>query len=162
MAIIKHYGDFYDFFFFDINSHNPYEAYLGKLNTFYNFIDLHKDNKHEFIQRLGKQLLKVDEKYQPQKMSQAVTASFNEPEPQFYELFTHGNFIRITHKEFQCLQSLAKGASTKHIANHLDLSHRTVEHRVSALKTKLHCHSTQQIIDLFWANFSDRPSPPSP
>jgi len=156
LVIIKHYGEFYEGYLFDIHDENPYETYLRELPNFYHFIDWHKDSKHKLIQRMDSNLLIVDPQFRlPQ---QAITTDRPEirPDPEYYELMNNGRFTRITHKEFNCLRSLAKGATSKIIANRQGLSQRTVEHRITEIKAKLQCHSKQQMIDLFWENFSDR------
>jgi len=156
MLIIKHYGEFYDAFFFDIHSDHPYETYLRELPNLYHFIDWHKDLKHKLIQRVNSNLLKVDAQYCLPQPVVTPEDSENRPQPQYYELMHNGQFTRITNKEFDCLQSLSKGATSKVIANRQGLSYRTVEHRITEIKEKLQCHTKQQLIDLFWVNFSDR------
>jgi DNA-binding CsgD family transcriptional regulator len=53
----------------------------------------------------------------------------------------------LSARQKECLHYLAKGMKTKQIARILDLSSRTVEHYLEAVKDKLNCHSHSALIE---------------
>jgi DNA-binding CsgD family transcriptional regulator len=52
----------------------------------------------------------------------------------------------LTKRQTECLSYLARGMTIKEIAYQLQLSPRTVEHYLDAIKIKLNCHSRSQLI----------------
>lgn len=53
---------------------------------------------------------------------------------------------KLSAREAQCLQMIAKGLTAKAIADKLDLSKRTVETYIESVKSKLGCHNKTELI----------------
>lgn len=62
-----------------------------------------------------------------------------------YDVSNHN--IPLSKQQAECLYYLAKGMTSKQIANEMDLSYRTVEHYVSDIKCKLKCRTRSELID---------------
>lgn len=54
--------------------------------------------------------------------------------------------FKLTQRQADCVSGLMKGMTIKEIAHQLQLSARTVEHYLEAVKLKLNCNSRSQII----------------
>jgi DNA-binding CsgD family transcriptional regulator len=54
---------------------------------------------------------------------------------------------KLTARQLDCLYYLVQGKTAKQIANLLQLSYRTVEHHISAIKTKYRCGSRSELIE---------------
>ena len=52
----------------------------------------------------------------------------------------------VTFAEFKCISQLAKGKGMKEIAEHLNISARTVETYINNAKNKLECFSKKQLL----------------
>lgn len=52
----------------------------------------------------------------------------------------------LTKRQLDCLFYLVKGMTAKQIAKKLDLSHRTIEHYIDAIKIKLKCENRRDLI----------------
>lgn len=53
---------------------------------------------------------------------------------------------RLTQRQADILFHLVQGKTAKHIADIFNLSYRTVEHHISAIKNKYHCSSRSELI----------------
>lgn len=60
------------------------------------------------------------------------------------------NNVKLTLKQQECLHYLAKGMTMKQIARELNISHRTVEHRIESIKYKLNCYSKLELLKKIW------------
>jgi DNA-binding CsgD family transcriptional regulator len=60
------------------------------------------------------------------------------------------NDAKLSKREIQCIELLAKGKTMKEAAAKLYLSPRTVETYLTKAKTKLGCFASKQLVDLFW------------
>lgn len=60
--------------------------------------------------------------------------------------------LRLSLRELQCLHFLAKGFTSKDIANILDISYRTVEHYLSNIRLKADCMDKSELIELYRKN----------
>lgn len=60
------------------------------------------------------------------------------------QLFVRGN--HLTKRQIDCLYYLVKGMTIKKIANTLNLSPKTVEHYLDAVKVKLNCRNRTELI----------------
>ncbi|WP_019215119.1 response regulator transcription factor [Legionella tunisiensis] len=58
--------------------------------------------------------------------------------------FTRGS--HLTKRQMDCLYHLVKGMTIKQIANTLNLSPKTVEHYLDAVKVKLKCRNRAELI----------------
>lgn len=59
---------------------------------------------------------------------------------------TTANLNTLTHKQSECLQYLITGKTAKEIAKILNVSYRTIEHRIAALKSKFSCNKISELI----------------
>lgn len=66
-----------------------------------------------------------------------------------YELKATTGFIRLTKREYECLNHLAHGATLKSIAKKLQLSPKTIEAHVSNMKLKTGIHYKADLVDWF-------------
>jgi DNA-binding NarL/FixJ family response regulator len=55
---------------------------------------------------------------------------------------------KLTSQQFKCLLQLVRGMTVKQIAATLELSPKTVEHYLDAVKNKLNCSSRYELISL--------------
>lgn len=55
--------------------------------------------------------------------------------------------LLLSQREEECLFYLARGKTAKHIARLLGISHRTVETHILHIKSKLKCHTKNQLIE---------------
>jgi shikimate kinase len=60
--------------------------------------------------------------------------------------------VTLTQQQALTLKYLADGLSSKEIARHMNISHRTVEGYIAQLKEKLSCNSSKDLISLYHAN----------
>lgn len=66
-----------------------------------------------------------------------------------YELKATNGFIRLTKREYECLNYLGNGATLKSIAKKLQLSPKTIEAHVSNIKLKTGIHYKVDLVDWF-------------
>lgn len=66
-----------------------------------------------------------------------------------YEVGSKNGFIRLTKREYECINYLAKGATLKSIAKKLQLSPKTIEAHVSNIKLKTGIHYKADLVDWF-------------
>lgn len=57
-----------------------------------------------------------------------------------------GPLNALTPREIQSIHYLVNGYTAKHIANALNLSHRTIECYIANIKAKLDCYTKSQLI----------------
>jgi DNA-binding CsgD family transcriptional regulator len=57
-----------------------------------------------------------------------------------------GNTGLLSNQQVKCLDYLCKGKTTKQIAAIMQLSPRTVEHYITAIKNKMNCNSREELI----------------
>lgn len=62
------------------------------------------------------------------------------------KLLTAKKERELTQRQIDCLVCLVKGMSVKQIAKQLELSPKTVEHYLAAIRKKLHCNSRYELI----------------
>lgn len=61
-------------------------------------------------------------------------------------IFNNNKNLKLTKREWQCVDLLLQGKSSKIIATHLNLSQRTVEHYLDGVRLKLKCRNRQELI----------------
>jgi DNA-binding CsgD family transcriptional regulator len=61
-------------------------------------------------------------------------------------LHSHESFPKITNRQIDCLYHLVKGMTKKQIATATNLSPRTVEHYLEAVKEKFNCYDRTELI----------------
>lgn len=66
-----------------------------------------------------------------------------------YEIDYNGIRQKISQKEYSCLALLSQGKTAKDIAEHLEISHRTVETHLLNIKYKYNLNTKTQLIELF-------------
>ena len=59
---------------------------------------------------------------------------------------TSSNKFNLSPQQEKCFQLLLKGLRSKEIADHMQLSHRTIEHYIAAIKLKLKCKNMRELI----------------
>jgi DNA-binding CsgD family transcriptional regulator len=67
-------------------------------------------------------------------------------------IISHNSLIKkkiLTKRQYECLDYLAQGMTTKGIAQQLNLSPRTVEFYFEGIKNKLNCHTRTNLIQFF-------------
>lgn len=67
--------------------------------------------------------------------------------PICYELLNQHTSFNLTEKQECCLFLMIRGKTAKEIAKILNLSHRTIEGHIDALKYKLNCQRKSEIIE---------------
>lgn len=157
MLIIKKYQDFYDVFCLDIHLENAYEFYLTQQNTIEHFLAYFKENTQDQHLIANQNRIKVDAdsmallKLNQQKRL-AEPSSLTLSQIHSRELYHRQSFTKVSEREYECLELLAKGGTAKSIANILSISPRTVETHLTSLKTKFDLSSKQELIALYYEN----------
>ncbi len=161
LLIIKKQAGFIENYYFATNPDNLYvnNAYLSRLDDFYNFCFYFKEQARKLIIKNHKNRIALPD-YEPQV--QAVSLNFypalkqriNIDEPLFKKLYYCPDFTAaLSRREFQCLASIALGMQIRDIANKLELKERTVNFYFENIKQKLGLHSRKELIDFYHALF---------
>lgn len=66
-----------------------------------------------------------------------------------YEMGSSNGFIRLTKREYECINHLANGATFKSIAKKLQLSPKTIEAHVNNIKLKTGLNYKADLVDWF-------------
>jgi len=86
-----------------------------------------------------------------------IKNSYQTFKPKHFSFYENGNKItQLSARESECALMVMEGNSAKHIANRLNLSSRTVEKHLEAIRSKLNCYNRQELIEkllLSWPIF---------
>ncbi len=142
-------NDYIDQYMVDIHNSDATNIYLNKLPLIELMI---QSTLHQFkglVKDIKKQPLIADKKFVVmQKLkSQQPMLSSNE-----YLLYQNDQLVKVTAREHDCLECLAKGARVKDIARKLAISPRTVETHLNRLKSKLGIYSLSGLTSCYWDN----------
>lgn len=147
LVIIRKHQNKSETFFFGASAHNHAirSFYLNNLHWLNQYIDAFKDYaapvlkesaKHKLIYppTTNDQTHLTSKEWQEQYLKVASTA----------DIFDLG--VHLTHREKSTANLLLKGFSCKEIASFFDISPRTVEKFIAALKRKLNCRTRAQLL----------------
>jgi LuxR family quorum-sensing system transcriptional regulator SolR len=143
MYIIESGDDYCDFFGFATRKGNSgiINTYLSKLDYLKSFTSYFKDEAKQIIRT-------VAEKKVILPFSRHVI-NFTELDNTTDESITiqhHTHQVKFTPRQLSVAQKFVDGLGIKSIAKELKLSPRTIEQHINALKTKLHCNKSTELV----------------
>jgi DNA-binding CsgD family transcriptional regulator len=152
ISIIKKQEDCCETFSFATSANNASikNWYLNNIDLLEKFILYFKEQAHDILllsERKDRFLLPIVLPASPNEIY--VTIPDNTARQNFLnEINGVSSCLDLLSKQQkECLRYLVKGMSTKKIAQMLQLSPRTVEHYLDAVKTKFRCGSQMELID---------------
>ena len=133
--VIERHEGYFDLFVFGAHANNPgiINFYLNKMDVVENFNCYFKDKARDLIQVADRNKIQVSD-----TMSASPFKGLSgRPSSTHFDL---------TKRQIDCLALLVKGMSYKETGKKLNLSPRTVEHYVDAVKMKLNCDTRSELI----------------
>lgn len=97
---------------------------------------------------LDKHVITIKEKLNMFQLNKCDNLNFESSDAIFLHQQTFKS-VKLTNKQFTCLQLLSEGQSYKKIAKVMGISHRTVEEHVSNIMKTLGCSSSGELIALY-------------
>lgn len=140
--LIKKHDGYYEMFCYvskDISLHPA--------NQFLNSLDVINDFSNEFLQKSNKIIQKAQNQIieLPPSMLPEINGKINNNKIENI-IFLNDKKILLSERQFQCLQLIGIGKSSKEIAKFLDLSYRTVETHIELIKEKLNCSRRSDLL----------------
>lgn len=123
--------------------------YLNHQNVINKFICYFREQAEDILKLAQKYQIDLSDEYS-EKMT-SVNDAYHQIEQQ---LFSNNNFVftidnkmvKLSKREIECLFYLKQGMGTKKMARLLEISPRTVESYIEALKLKLNCKSRIEVV----------------
>ncbi len=158
LNIIKRRVGFTEQFCFAANLENIFinNDYLVNMNEYNNFCYYFIEQARSLIKKLDTGRIILPKDCLPVENENVIENSCSGfplfiEHPMFKKMYYQGDdHHSMTVREFQCLQLLAKGMSTKMIAHQLNLAERTVKSYLDNLKNKLSLTTKQALIQFFY------------
>lgn len=131
------------------NNINPIDRCVNHLDAIQQFMIYFKNQAAGLLEEANKHRLFLNE-MQPSETT-PETDTFDEKH--FKETITLKNYrfhighqiVKLTAREFLCVQQYCRGLSAKEIAKQLNLSPRSVETYLAHVRLKLNCHSKRDL-----------------
>ncbi len=134
ITICCNYPDYREVFNFAAKPENPHilSLYLNNLGILHKF-------KQDFLKKLAHVIHKLEKEPQIILTNQSKLLK---PEP------CSGILANLTKRQLDCLTLLSKGLTAKEIARKLNISFRTVEKHIDAMRERLGCKNRTEIVTL--------------
>lgn len=161
LLFIESYDDHYEFFTFGTMPENYQiiNQYFNNIDILINFISYYKDKAKKLINKANNSLVELIPRANIRAREQDHDIKYEIPPVlknfiRINELKIDNQKICITKRESDCLFHLSTGKSIKACANIMNLSSRTVESYLDTLKSKCGVNNKQDLINIFWQNFT--------
>jgi len=136
----------------NIKDNNIFEFYLKNLDLIENFLYYFKYQARFLIEKSKNELL-ISSAIIEKNNAREITTPQIVCKPNKYIINTRSGDKYITIREYDCLKLLAKGLTSKQIAQALDISYRTVESYLGTVKQRLNINYKSELITIFTNNF---------
>ncbi|MDR3491023.1 MAG: helix-turn-helix transcriptional regulator [Gammaproteobacteria bacterium] len=136
MDLIKKHSHYYEMFCFVAkkNAIDPVNKFLNSLDKLDHFSEHFLNCAKGAIQTGHQNIIEL-----PPSMKPLINGSSN-VESIGHSIYYRGISIPLSKRQIECLSFLTMGKTTKEIANILQISIKTVEDHIKALKLKLNCN----------------------
>ena len=149
--IVEKFADYNCFYSFGTrkNFHQAINFYLSHLDLLHKFINYFKEKSQPLVRSYQQQriILPPSNNFSVAQInvlsSQARQKLIDSIGTQRYWL-NDKNYL--TKREFECARYIIQGMNSKEIANQLNISARTIEKYIEAIKTKLNCRYRSEIV----------------
>lgn len=143
MFIVESGADYCDFFGFATHkgNHQIINTYLTKLDYLKSFTEYFKDHAKEIIKTVEKSKIILPFSHHVIDCTDLDTST-----EEFITIQQPNHKIKLTPRQHAVSQCFIEGMSVKSIAKSLNISPRTVEMHINALKLKFKCNKSTELI----------------
>ncbi len=136
-----------DFYHFGTTCQKPIiNYYLRKnIHQLKEFIFFFKENNHDIIQQSYSQPFYIENLSLANPVDTEKTDTLSLPKIKKYYLEAEKHSAYLTSREFNCAKLFHLGHDSKYIANHLNISQRTVEFHFNNIREKLHLANIREL-----------------
>lgn len=131
---------------FFVKNANLFEMFIAEFKAKFNDSIIKESLLYKAKYRDGCDLILPEQKIQESIDRQGFLSSIRS---NGYHIDINGKFIRLTEREFECLELLSKGHTIKGIGNHLLISPRTAENHINNIKHKTGYHCKDHLVTIY-------------
>jgi DNA-binding CsgD family transcriptional regulator len=142
MDLIKKHPGYYEMFCFVAKKDaiDPTNKFINSRDSLDQFSEYFLNSAKSAIQLGEKNIIEL-----PSSMKPLINGAPEGKKDDSYSIFHNGKSIALTARQIHCLALLTVGKTTKEIAKDLNISAKTVEDHITALKIKLTCNRKYEL-----------------
>lgn len=158
VIFVYKYDTHADIFSFDFDIDDPIQVYSRHRQELESFLHYFKDQASDIICDAENNLFDIINK--SLVPHEVLDNQANIPPllkntylgPKTYSLYSKGQYVILTQREYDCLSLLSRGLTTKSSAKYLKISHKTVEHHLCSIKQKTGLTTRSELSVFYWEN----------
>jgi DNA-binding CsgD family transcriptional regulator len=155
--LVERHEDYIELFCYGSNADHPeiVNYYLNNMNFLENFKLYFKEEAACLLKEAENKKIQLSELMYPPYMGLKKQSMSHFENPMRQKFYFQNKNITLTSRQYDCLEQLAFGCTSKEAAKNLGLSYRTVENYLANLKSLFNCHRKSQLINIFLKNYKE-------